>query len=134
MFTVSIRRNRCAMTAVFRRKYDDTTHRALSHHRYRAVPHTSLAHCVGQCRILHWKIMEGRTDQGTYRLRTGRCIVWLLEHHYPECMACDGTLRILSLQCWCFVACYRSHITIFLMSFGTPRVYAMFGCNFTPGV
>ena len=72
------------------------------------------------------------------RLRTGRCIVRLLEHHYPECITCDVTLCILSLlcrQCRCFIECYQSHIpNLFMMASETPRVYDMFGCKFTPGI
>ena len=54
---------------------------------------------------------------------------------YPQCIACDVIMYILSLLYWCFIQWYRSHISIILiMSSETLRIYAMFWFKFTPRV
>ena len=56
-----------------------------------------------------------------------------MEHHYPECIACDVTMCIRCCSAGALVIeCYRSNIQFFLvMASETPKIYAMFGYKFT---
>ena len=60
--------------------------------------------------------------------------VRLLEHHCPECIACDVTLRILLCCAGSLLSVIGRILHFFVLASEARMVYAMFGCKFTPGV
>ena len=56
-----------------------------------------------------------------------------MELHYPQCIACDFIMYILSLLCVLYSVVSVSYFNYLMMASETPRIYAMFGCKFTPG-
>ena len=56
-----------------------------------------------------------------------------MEHHYPECVACDVTI-CLRRCCADALLSVIGRIFSFFMTSETPRIYSMFGCKFIPGV
>ena len=75
-----------------------------------------------------------RTEIKVYRLKEVDARWGLLEHHCPECIACDVTMCIHRCCDGALLSVIGLILHLFVMASETQRVYAMFWCKFTPGV